>query len=920
MSDSLTITARGLFLAGLVFVLTVAEYAPAGAPAGSLVPTRDWISDDQARRTLAQLYLWTKDFRQAYEEYQRLTIKHPQDLSLTMGLLQAQIGLGRHREARNTASGLEKMPGADPLTLRALAGLQAALGHARQSRHLSLRAAELSPETEESILDQAGNMNLWGDFYRLEGIYRRHLDRCPDDWAVALLLARVLMSGQRYEEAEAQYRHSLTIGAPAEKVQEGLCEVRWEEKDLAGCQECAQELASRWPNNPAGWSFAAQVYMRQGHCDRAAVAWARLASLPGHQAPGYVGLGWAAVARGFMDAARLHFEQALTFAPRDPEAIWGTQGLQQVTSDNFVETLTRPGALEAPELRTWGELYAREGYPAPAIRCFRAALREDPEYFPASLSLAENLAGEHQYAQALEILDQLVRDFPGASKVAITRARVLAWSKKYDSAVARYMDIHRLNPQDPVPLKEAARAAAWGKNMDQAQQIYTRLWEPTVDQRLPAFDKPPQVSPEASPIYGRYESLTNQSPGTGGRQGSELLSRLRPTYRVQKAAWMEARAKQLTWDTRLWRALETYQNLLDFQPGNQEAWFDRAQVECSLGLCDRERWTYQRLLELDPRHNLAGLALKRNEIRSHPQIGLEYTRWEEQGRGETSGMVRHQTNLNLDFPFLGRFHLQLSGRKWLEQPMKWGADARAQGFSLDFHGEFNEFISGGLTWTHKVYQETGLCSLDSGGAQLWLNLRDYARLGVGWLREDVVQNAFSLRQGVQVQQSWLGLNANITRQLEVNAKARSLDYSDGNTGDWETLSLGYSWTDHPRIFKTIFTVEHRNVQKQVREIYQGVQLVDMIHPYWTPQNWWGQAITLEWNHDLAKFFFCGAEKHYYDLRLSFGTDTDHNSSVNFEAEWLYEFADRWTAKVKGQVYRSKQWDSNALGLSLDYRF
>ena len=53
----------------------------------------------------------------------------------------------------------------------------------------------------------------------------------------------------------------------------------------------------------------------------------------------------------------------------------------------------------------------------------------------------------------------------------------------------------------------------------------------------------------------------------------------------------------------------------------------------------------------------------------------------------------------------------------------------------------------------------------------------------------------------------------------------------------------------------------------------------MTHPYWTPQDWLGGALVVEWYHDLSKLFFCGGQLNYYDLRLSLGTDTENNPSV-----------------------------------------
>jgi hypothetical protein len=42
--------------------------------------------------------------------------------------------------------------------------------------------------------------------------------------------------------------------------------------------------------------------------------------------------------------------------------------------------------------------------------------------------------------------------------------------------------------------------------------------------------------------------------------------------------------------------------------------------------------------------------------------------------------------------------------------------------------------------------------------------------------------------------------------------------------------------------------------------------------------------------------------------------------VRFEAEWKYEFAQRWLLEAKGLVHRSPQWDADGLWLGLDLGF
>ena len=53
---------------------------------------------------------------------------------------------------------------------------------------------------------------------------------------------------------------------------------------------------------------------------------------------------------------------------------------------------------------------------------------------------------------------------------------------------------------------------------------------------------------------------------------------------MQKAAWLESEAKWLAWNKKSLQSAEAYRRLLTFQPGNEEARFDLAQVEASQDL------------------------------------------------------------------------------------------------------------------------------------------------------------------------------------------------------------------------------------------------------------------------------------------------------------------------------------------------
>lgn len=97
-------------------------------------------------------------------------------------------------------------------------------------------------------------------------------------------------------------------------------------------------------------------------------------------------------------------------------------------------------------------------------------------------------------------------------------------------------------------------------------------------------------------------------------------------------------------------------------------------------------------------------------------------------------------------------------------------------------------------------------------------------------------------------------------------------------------------------------------------------LTDIVHPYWTPQYLRESVITLEWHHDLSRELFCGAPLHDYDLKLSFGTDSEDNALIRLEGEWNYPVTDHWNLILKGLIQDSREWDATGLWGVLQYQF
>lgn len=944
-----------VFLLSLLFLDTTL----ASAAEKTIVPPGEAVSDFDARLALAQILSYDDaTLNDSIREYDILAGEQPLNASVLTGMAAVYSRLKRYPEAlerlkkalmlnpddKETAIEIARIytrrndqkrsfnileqlliryPD-DAELLVEVADIEASLGHAKRCRELYEKALAARPGDSKLLLQYADRMSLWGDFYRAGLIYTDQLKRDPGDSSIILKLAKVYASAQQYEKAEGAYRKLLLKDPKNIDALLGLATLKLWEKDFEPSVVYADRVLSIYPKNPEALAVKGRALIFLKRLDGARDTYLLLAQVKGNEAQGYIGVGNAYLHEKNYEKAKDSFHKALQATPGNIEAGFYAAGFRVLQDKNH-----NPSRLTA-----WANLYVQHGYFGAAIGLLRDALNNDPEYFPAKITLAQALGINLQYAQSIETYEKLTKDFPDSSKILIEHARVLGWSKQYRDSIALYKHIHTLNPDDPLPLKEMARVAMWGKMEDEAMETYNTLLTPSVDRlllqkagaviegsgdnRLLTEYRQFKETVDKGSIYQGYERF--REGFERHEQLQSVMVDLLPVYRTQKAIALESKAKGLSLNKRFSRSMPCYEELIRFNSENEEAYFDYAQVECSLGLCDREKTTYDRLLNIDPLHNLAGIALERQQIRKDPSLKLDYSYWMEDGRGDLAQITRNRLDLTFDLPVFCRYHFNAALHQWFERPVFNHRRYGATGFTFGFNGVFNEYVRGGTSWTHKDYANNEMSDRDTGKADIWFNLKEYVHIGGGYERTDELYNYFGLKHGAQADNWWLGARSNVTQRLDLDGKAKFISYNDNNEGRHYSLALGYAVTDHPKMFKVTLMGEYRDTQHENVFTYSGNNLTDITHPYWTPKDYTGTTITFQWRHDYSKLFFCGNELRFYDLRVSFGADSENNPSAKIEGEIHHEFSKRWTVGIKALWHSSPKWDANGLWAILRYQF
>ena len=899
-------------------------------------------SSAEAQRKLGLVLSWSGRSDEAHPLLDAARKKSPEDREVLIELARIAVRKRDYPAALAMLEGLIARHAADAMLLAEAADAAAAAGHARRCRELYRRA--LSLPGARAVLEKryASRRTLWGDFYGAEESYREALKVRPDDRETEKDLAGVLAAAQRYEEAEGVWMRRLVLDPSSQNAIWGLSRLKIAQKDSAEALFWADKGLSLYPGSPEGTVLKADALYGMERYAEALEAYRAVGSSPVFHLHVLKRSARIHELAGDRAAARHLYAQAHFVDADDAEIRYRSGRLDGRSPEALLRSALGDGSSRPDRLAAWAAFFAEIGETRSALQCYERALAADAAYFPAQIALAELQGATRDYDRSIALYDELAAAFPESVKILTGKARVLSWAKRYRASMALYEKIQTLNAADPVPRREYARVALWGKFEKEAFRAYENLESPPVgrvlfedlsplageieDRNLREALKRLREQPPEGGSFEAYEAFAETAKrGASGREpelGRRIdlaLAERHALWRIQKGAALEKKAKRLFWERRPIRALKAYEDLLRFAPGHAEARFDYAQVNCALGLCDREADVYRDLLRTDPLHSLAATALQRQKIRSRPSLRAGQSYWNEDGRGDLARTTRHRTDLAVEVPFWCRHRLKLSGHHWIEAPRAGGSRA-ADGGSIGIDSVLTPYLRGDAGWTRKSYGDARLGNSDTGHGRLSFHIGDDLLLSGGWERSDELPNGFALRQGIRKDAAWISGSSRPTRRLEVNGKLAAIEYSDENRGRHAALSAGYEFSDHPRIFKIIFSGEYRDTKEGNGYRYDGGSLVDIRHPYWTPQNYTAGEMTLEWHHDLSKLLFCGAESHDYDIRLSFGTDSESNPSVRFEADWKCDFAERWTLDLNGMIHRSREWNAEALGAFLRYRF
>ncbi len=398
----------------------------------TIVSPESRVSDYEARLLLARILSWNVATRQeSLDEYRKMRALYPGNPEVEIEFAQVLMWTGSTDESLKILEDVYRREPGNSNAAAAYADVQCSLGHVQVCRDLYLKALALSPEKTELKLRFADKMNMWGDFYKAEAIYREYLTGTLEEYQfinATLGLARTLANSQRYEESEDVYQSLIMKGPERAKAQAlaGLAETKYFEKQFEESEKYARQALTAKPDNVDAMRTLANslVYLRR--FDEARSVLTAMSGVAGTGPEPRVETGRTYLKEKKYTEARQSFESVLSANPGNIPAAFYVTFPDTARTKGLVTTILGDRSASAPALTQWGGLYASEGFFSEAIDCFKAALKRDPAYFPARQALAETLGSDRRYDESIALYKELNRDFPQDSKILIGLARVLA--------------------------------------------------------------------------------------------------------------------------------------------------------------------------------------------------------------------------------------------------------------------------------------------------------------------------------------------------------------------------------------------------------------------------------------------------------------------------------------------------------------
>lgn len=815
--------------------------------------------DPRKRIDLADALYRSGHDRLASTVYQQLLESGQPDAKLVAKAVTAQVRLLDLPAARATLDRHASAPVSPEVAAAEANYLVVAGRHAEAAR----RYERLIAADPESVDLCNGYGHLWfsvGDFLRAEAEYRKSLALEPGSTKSTIFLARALVNSRQHEQAICVLRDAVIDASSREILRLPLIETLGE--------------AGRYTEAAALCVSALGASKDEAERDQLRTE-----------------LGFARLHQGDLLGACESYEAVLAGRdPFDPKATYGLyrslrQAGQATVAQALLSRFEEGVGHDLPRRMRLADLATGDCDGTLAERLLAPLHAASPENgfvlirLGESASLVDRRTGGRRDETYLR---RLLEMEPDNTRARLGLARSLARTQQIDCSRYEYATLLAALPSHRLAAGERSRVTYGGHGVDAGVVEFTRA----------------QVRTANAPSK-RTDPLADLE--------QDLLS-------------LESDAKWLK-PTQPRRAIGYYRPLLELDRINEEAHFDLAQVYGSLDHTGAAANRFCRLLEVNPCHTEARIALTRAKLERSPQWWSDYTFDELTGRDGLTEITRQRVSTFARGPLGDENEFYYAGyaHEWLE-----GAGDNCVEADVALLGARRR--AGDYT---TLFADLEVADYTSGFAtrpQFHAGIRHRDPNDVVWTVAGLLENLDSNRESIAQDIYRTGVEATASTAINwrwnLTAGYRGADYSDDNRSHEASLLSEYllCYGEGRRQWRALVDLYAFDFDDPTRRGPGPDGVVGAVHPYFAPSGFTFATAGLEYKHWLSRHNFKYANHWWWSAYGGARLDSD---GVGYGLGRLRSHRDHrnWlTTGVDASVVRSSVYDATSLRAFLIVRY
>lgn len=448
-------------------------------------------------------------------------------------------------------------------------------------------------------------------------------------------------------------------------------------------------------------------------------------------------------------------------------------------------------------------------------------------------------------------------------------------------------------PDNIELLRESARMVNQWQGPQAANQLYNRATVISTGDEL--FDIA-QASPERiAELEQDYRSLNAMNSLVATERDAKALGGWRPLS-----------------------AICAFEGLAALEPTNTDALFEIAQAHSSLNRTNCAIGTYQRILDINPCHHEARIALERNYLELRPRANFFGDYRYEQGRDNLLNIQRDTIGMSMDFPLRDEDEfIRVGYRQEVYRP--------EGGRNLNADVPFARFQFK-PTWPLLTWAQLEFNSFDNQlGSRInfdaGFNYRYFENAAFRGraLQENVFQNSESIAQNIYRTGFEVGHFWQVTQRFSMDTFYRYWKYSDQNNAHVGGIYTGYMLRRGRRQVRWLTNL-HMMFFDEETAFVNPPSLVGATHPYFSPENFGFLTGGLEWKRTFSCDTFKGANRKWIQAFIGGRIDSEGAGYVIGRGEYYNDITNRWTFRAYGEVVGSSVYDLLNVGINVTARF